>query len=441
LTRLAKEAIACAAGGFNGVFAPNYADSVRRAKVFQPTVRWMQLSVRCLSLAVLLTLSIAIQYLSPQCGFAGEKTTDDAETPTETKAERPPFDLTYLPLDAMGVVAVRPSVIFSDPAMKPLAGMANECLTQMRQFLKLSGEPNISIEDIEEIIGHITIVPGDKKHGRNHSLMAGLTMIRATHDFDWLKLMRQLDPKTEEVRHDDRVYYRSHFSQLAPPKMSICYFMPDNRTLAFLPEKTLSAFVNGGSVQRPHFSWDEDWKRVERGLIAVAMDNRWANGLSKEQLVSKEQLGGEAEWASLQAEWASLAQNAATEVAGVDWKNGIDFQAFLHGKDSAAGDRIAEGIKAIVAQVRRGIDQPLEDVPEDERQETAFHLQMSKDLFDHVRIRQCESTVRVYTTAKIKLADFAKYFFKEATHEPKLCRWLATLRRSVETDNASAKRR
>lgn len=377
--------------------------------MFQPSARLIRLLVQCLSLAVVLALSIAIPNLSPRCGFAGEKPSRDADAPNETRAELPPFDLTYLPPNAMGVIALRPNAILRDPAMKPLAGMANEGLARLRQLLKLSAEPRFSIQDIEEIAGHFTIVPGDEKHAHQHSLVAGLAMIRATHDLDWLKLMRQLDPKTEEVRHEDRVYYRSHFSALfgvcitgTSPNAAFCYYMPDKRTLAFLPEKILTAFVNGQSVQRPHFSWDKDWKYVEHGLIAVAMDNRWANGLSMEQI------GGE-------PPWTSLSQNAVTMAAGFDWKDGIDLQACLRGKNTDACYQIEQDLKDILTQWERGMETEFKKIPEDAQQSLCFHLQAYRDLLNHAVVEHVMErpgrTVRVQMMAKISFADFAKDFF------------------------------
>lgn len=225
-------------------------------------------------------------------------------------------------------------------------------------------------------------------------------MVRAKHDFDWLKLMRQLDPKIEEVRHEDRVYYRSHFSALicingSPPNGIFCYFMPDKRTLAFLSEKNLSAFVKGQSVQRPHFSWDKDWKRVEHGLIAVATDNRWTHGLSKEQL------GDE-------PGWSSLAQNVATMVAGVDWKDRIDFHAYLTGKDRAVCDQIMKDVKLMLAQLRDVAKEQLpKGMPEADRKAAASEMQVFKDVVEQARIQQRETMVCVHT--KIKIAHLARF--------------------------------
>lgn len=188
--------------------------------MFQVMGRWSRSPVQLLFLAALFASSAFILALSSCRIIAADSLRDSPThkiaTSKKTAAERPPFDLAYVPPSAMGAIAIRPSAIFANPAMKPLAGMANQSLAQLRQFLKLSTEPKLAIEDIEEVIALISITVGDKRHGRNHSLIAGPTMIRTTHDFDWLKLMRQFDPKTEEVRNGDRVYYRCHFSQLIP---------------------------------------------------------------------------------------------------------------------------------------------------------------------------------------------------------------------------------
>jgi hypothetical protein len=365
--------------------------------VFKSTYRWERFSLH-LSVAALFALSIAILELSLGRNLADDKPSRpparDAGTPKEAKIERPPFDLTYVRPDAMGAIAIRPSAIFADPAMKPLARMADKGLAQLLKSLKLSADPKLSIESIQEIIGSIAIVPGDKKHGRDHSLAAGLTMIRVAHDFDWLKLMRQIDPKIEEVQQDGRVYYRSHFPkgfECISPKATFLFSMPDKRTVAFAQGKTSA-----------HFSWDVDWKRVEHDLIAVALDNRWAHGLSKQEL----------EAAPFPC-CTDLVQYAATMVAGVDWKDGIDITAYLSSKDYVASDRIVKETKKLIAQFLTDLDQSPEpeEVPKDAREATAFQLKVYKELFEQVRVQQQGTTVRVHTRAKLKLADLAKYFF------------------------------
>jgi hypothetical protein len=73
---------------------------------------------------------LAFVLLSPVYGFGqdiGSSKTPRSEKPAPLP-ECPPFDLTYVPPDAIGVIALRPSAIFHDPAMKPLARLANRSL-------------------------------------------------------------------------------------------------------------------------------------------------------------------------------------------------------------------------------------------------------------------------------------------------------------------------
>lgn len=175
--------------------------------------------------------------------------------------------------------------------------------------------------------------------------------------------------------------------------------MPDKRTVAFPPGKAISAYADGQNIQRPHFAWDKDWKRVEHGLIAVALDNRWAHGLSKEDIGCEEPV------------WTSLAQNAATMVAGLDWKNGLDLHAYLTGKDRSAGKQMVKDIKALLKEVPCDAERDAKELPEAERKAVAVYLQMYKDLAQHMHIRQHESAVRLHTKAKVNLADLVKSFF------------------------------
>jgi hypothetical protein len=316
----------------------------------------------------------------------------DAASP---KPEHPAFDVTYVPPQATGVVAVRPNVIFSDPAMRPLARLANEGLAQLLQLYQLPTEPKLPVEEIEQVVGCIWITTPKTSPLGKHTLMAAPVLIRTTHDFDWLKLMRQIDPKAEEVRCGGQVYYRSHPKMLPfmPPEATFCYFIRDRRTLVLPQENELRAILTGKPEARPRFSWDKDWKHVERGLFAVALDNGWARGQSAEEI------GGEP-WATV------LTQNTATMVAGVSWSDGIVFKSFLGCKDAASAGETVQ----VLEKIRAGLSpsspsqHPLGQI--------AFKL--CKDLHDHAQVTREGNTVRLRTSARISVADMAKLFLARA---------------------------
>lgn len=383
--------------------------------MFQSTGRLMRLSVRRF-LAMRIALCIAILNLLPCRGLAGE-------TPKKPQDERPPFDLTYVPPEATGVIALRPSAIFGKSAMKPLAGIANQGLAELRQYLKLSAHPKLPIEDIEEIVAYISKLTSNTKGKEStYGIMCGLVTIRAKHDFDWLKLMRQLDPKTEEIEHEGRVYYRCHYPKLfgdvtPSPKATFCFFIPDKRTIACLEGKTLIAFLCR-NVQRPHFSWDEDWKRVEHGLIAVAVDKRWANGVPK-------QIGD-----GLVPIWPSLVRNAPLLVAGLDWMDRIDFQAFLTCKNKTAAKQIRRDIRDVLGLMRFAMnpaaDYIFEAVTSSQKKETnsvppetALQERLWENLMKHTHVTRQENTVCVHTATKLTIIDVAKLLMFDPPQQKK----------------------
>lgn len=360
--------------------------------------------------------------LSACLGHAQDATQPTKEAAKATlpvlKKERPPFDLTYVPADVTGVIAIRPNVIFDDPAMQPLARLANQSfLMQVLLPYLPSADLKLPIQEIEQVVLYMA-PPLEKRSKGDEYSTVGTVMIRAAHDFDWLKLMKHIDPKTKEVRHGDWVYYRSHpkvgkeafFSEIPiSPKATFCYVIPDKRTLVLLP-LDLRALENGETVQRPHFSWDKDWKHVEHDLFAIAQSHRPARGASKKQI------GDELPDC---AEWTALTKNVATMVAGVDWKDGIDLQAYLAYKDPAAAKRATGDLKAFLAQSRRDLvqDAPA-DVPEAAKAAIAFQMRLWEELIDGVRITRKESTVGVHSKAKMNVAEVAKGLLSQ--YEPEI---------------------
>ncbi|HTU16459.1 MAG TPA: hypothetical protein VMG10_00225 [Gemmataceae bacterium] len=386
------------------------------------TARWMGLSVRGFSLAMLLVLSIAIPNLSPRRGFAGDERsqspTREAVKPKKAKAERPPFDLTYVPPYATGVIAVRPNAIFRDPAMKPLACMANQSPLVGMMLLPYIpfADLKLPVQEIEQVVLYTMATP-DTKNASGFGFAT--VMIRTTHDFDWLKQMQHIDPETKQLHWGNQVYYRSHqklgkkgiFSDLTiSPKATFLYIIPDKRSLVLIPSPSvLRAFRAAETTRSLHFSWDKEWKHVEKCLIAWAADNRSGRAVSSNQF-------GDGPF----PEWSMLTRKTTTMVAGLDWKDGIDLRAYLTGKDQSVRDQIVRDIKAMLANWPRDLDEASQELPEDKdlskqaRQEAAFELQLYNDLYKHASVTRRENTVCVHTMARLSISDLAKHF---------LCQW------------------
>lgn len=378
--------------------------------MFQVTIQRRRSPARRITWAVLLALGTSILNLSPCRLSAADKSNQppagDASATKQTAAERPPFDLTYVPPDATGVIAIRPSAIFADPAMKPLEGFVKNMPALDIMFYPNLPITKLPIPEIEQVVLYTRPI----SVGKQVQSATGMAMIRAAGDFDWLKWMQQFDPNTKELHAEGIVYYKSHLTNpllqqelKAYSGTDVFYTLSDKRSLVLL--STIHQGVQKGKSNlkigvRPQFPWDKEWKHVERDLIAYAQINHQVSGASKSQ-VGDEPISG----------WDAMIQKANRMVVGVNWKDGIDFQAYLTGKDRAAGDQIVKNLKAMLATLRRSMDQPPEDEPEELRKAAAFQMQMYKDLVDHAHIQQNETAVRVHTNAKVKIADFSKYLF------------------------------
>lgn len=363
---------------------------------------------KCGGRQIIAWIGIFPALLLPPCVCCGQDTKSPAKAAAKSGAvasekNRPVFDLTYVPPAATGVIAIRPNAVFRDSAMQPFAHKANEALAPLLQLIGVSKNQMLPVQEIEQVIAFIytrtVLNKGAPAEVENE--VPGV-IIRVAHDYDWQKIMRQIDPEAEELRFEDQVHYRFHVKGI-PDKPTLQYHIPDKRTLflllgtyesadkkpgkkvvAVLPNDACMPLGKGG--QRPTFFWDKEWKHVQRDLFAVALDNRWAAG------VSEEQIGGV-------PGWASYLQTASTMVAGIDDKNGIDFHAYLVGKDDAATQLILRNVLGHVAEWQNIMKQP----PTEEISERA--VQVVKDLAEHARVRRHESTVRVHTTVKNSLAD------------------------------------
>jgi len=206
--------------------------------VLRFTGRWMDMSAQLLCLAILL----AVTNLSPRRGFAGDQPshppTSEADTPKKAETERPPFDLTYVPPASTGVIALRPNAIFHEPAMRPFARKADEELARLlKQLFKIPAVQLLPVEEVEQVIVpmYMRISPSKGAPKEVNNSITGF-LIRASHDYDWRQLMRQLDPMPEEVLGKYPVPYRLYRLHLKgipglPAKAAFNYYIPDKRTL------------------------------------------------------------------------------------------------------------------------------------------------------------------------------------------------------------------
>jgi hypothetical protein len=188
--------------------------------------------------------------------------------------EREPFDLSYLAPDATGVVAVRPAAIFGRPGMKKYADTLNKYLALGAKGMGLREGLTLPFDQLEQVSASAFIKPMKGPEGKT-ALMLGQPVLRTAKDYDWKGRFIDLVPGVEEVAYHGRTYYKVPEGKLpALGPMAMCFYLPDGRTLVCLSEESVRQVIDHKKVERPRFAWEDDWKQVERGLFAVAVDNR-----------------------------------------------------------------------------------------------------------------------------------------------------------------------
>lgn len=207
-----------------------------------------------------------------------------AEAPAagDAKPRAETIDLSYIPPDVQGLIAVRPAAAFRHPGMASQAGRVRGLLEAMFPGSKLR------IEDIEQVTAGVFVkyrtrdVKVTNPHGgkvAERLFMTSGFMARTTHSFDWKteveRLLKRLGQGTlVEATHAGKAYWKFvDCPMLGPNGVSgVCF--PDDRTIVVDHEKNLFPILEGKAKGAPSFARNADWDEVCGGLIAMVFDNR-----------------------------------------------------------------------------------------------------------------------------------------------------------------------
>lgn len=292
-------------------------------------------------------------------------------------SKRPAFDLTYLSPDAPGVLAVRPAAFFRRPAAKPLAAFL---MKQMEPFLaanKIENGGIPSIDGIEQMILGMQFSHNPKKtKGERNTMMLSLVTIRTVKDFDWKKTMRSIMANAERLHYKDAIYYKGKIKIFPLPSLDLCYHIPDGRTIVFQPsEKHMHSVLDKRSDAREPFAWAEDWRRVEHGVLAAALDMR-----RMMKIVD----------AVPDPELAPLFKRATAFVLGIDLNQTLRVSGWAVSPDEKAAKRLAKWARQQLAEESEESEQVMED------------LRKQAKLLRH------GARISLHTHAKYSIADLAK---------------------------------
>ena len=185
------------------------------------------------------------------------------------------FDLSYMPPDAMGVWAIRPAAISRLPGLKSHFDKLTADLAKAAPFALPK------LESIEQATVEFSVSPRDRSKKEPGRLSTGDWMVRSVEDFDWKALitavLKTLGRQTGKTLSRSASTAGSTTRRHGPRdvRSSACFYFPDARTAVFSShEEQLRERIRRGASEQLEFLRGDDWRQVDRGLMALAIDNR-----------------------------------------------------------------------------------------------------------------------------------------------------------------------
>jgi beta-lactamase regulating signal transducer with metallopeptidase domain len=324
-------------------FLASGGDLIRRIQMLRQKLQRQDRSLSGGSRVVLVIILIAAGVAA--VGFRGVAPVRAGQTfivttaATESTGQR--FDLSYISPDAVGVWAIRPAAIYRLPGVKSQFDRLNAELAKAQP----QGLPRL--ESIEQAAVEFSVLPRDPSKKLPGRLVTGDWTVRSIEDFDWKDLMTRVlktwGRKSEELVEahvDDHVYYKT--AELGIFGRGACLYFPDRRTVVCsFHEDGLRERIRRGASEQLEFVRGDDWRQVDRGLMAIAIDNRrnrWTLDVSKEY---PEDLA-----------IAPLLQNATRWVAGVDASDVLKIHAIATCPEEAKGAAVARIVREKTAMAQ-----------------------------------------------------------------------------------------
>jgi beta-lactamase regulating signal transducer with metallopeptidase domain len=345
---------------------------------------------------------------------AGQEFRSEAVPGTQLQryqAEQEPFDLSYVPPDAMGVVAFRPAALFGRPALKKYAGEFDRTLRDyLGSRLKLPEGRPPRAEEIEQVISAFYVkTDKTKKEGQSSLLFCSLSMLRTVHDYDWAKLLKALLPGAVEVEYAGRIYYRfpeKHaFLPISTEVMKdYCFFTPDSRTVVIDKEKNVRRLIGRKPGEEPGQPWAKEWKQVERGLFAVVLDNSDGSWRREwEERTNPDPAG------------KPFYENVTWVVFGGSGTDTFVLDVLAHCGTEARAEKVAKAAESLLEMGRVALAANLK---EEVREEERILLEVFTNWLKGFSVYWQGNTIHMFNTSKVSLDKVLLAFIKlELSHE------------------------
>ena len=317
----------------------------------------------------------------------------------KSSATPAPFNLAYIPTGSHGFYGIRPAEFFRRPDSKRLKDALNSNLKEGFEKIELHGGLGVAVEEIEQMTGLIKIVThSDGVH--KHALIASLTYVRIVHDFDWKRQLYTWTPEIAEVSHRGQNYYKAPKGLMAFMDMGpeVCFLIPDGRSIVCGTEGMIRKIIEDGPRPASDFAWAKDWSKVEKGWLAVAIDNRDGH-LAKD--LDDEVQSPELMTAALEVVKSIVAGQAGDE--------GLCFDIYGSCTDDAAAEKALKSITSVfqVARLALAVESTASakpSSPQDAKKEQIEHEFASQ--FLQPLLERKDDVVHIRFSTKLSVSDY-----------------------------------
>lgn len=412
LSRLALRADGRSLAWPAGTFLPAKGHLIRRIHVLNSKISakdgTLPVAGRALVIGLLLAVGLGVTALRPPTpSLAGELSpapSGAAKAPAAVEApgpEAPAYDLSYVPEKAMGFFAIHPAALFRRPGTKVQRDQVNALLA------KVFPDCGLTPESIEQMTVGIYLHPRNKKTGQQGRFTMTGIMVRSVSDVDWkarfnalAKVFGSTDAGFVESRFDGKVYY--HAKKLVQLGPDPCLYFPDARTVVLDDESGVRRYIQRGEGFRPEYARGDDWRKAERGLCAVVLNNRDQGWLFDEE--PEEPAGREA---------TDVLKNANRWILAVDGTDTIKIEATANCDAEQNGRRIVQAAEALLDRAKTALERDPK-APDGNASDVAkLALEVARRQLWACRVRQLGTAVIVRFDGDVSFADALKVAFAE----------------------------
>ncbi|MHC5542334.1 hypothetical protein ACYOEI_29270, partial [Singulisphaera rosea] len=315
--------------------------------------------------------------------------------------EVPAYNLAYIPEKAMGFFAIHPAALFQRAGTKDPRDQLDALLA------KAFPDCGLTPESIEQMTVGVFITPRDRKTGKQGRFMMTGIMVRSVSDVDWkarfdalAKVFGSTDAGFVESRFEGKVYF--HAKKLVQLGPDPCLYFPDARTVVLDDESGVRRYIQRGDGDRPDYTRGDDWRKAERGLCAVVLNNRDQGWLLEED--PEEPAGREA---------ADVLKNANRWILALDGTDTIKLEATADCDADVNGRRIVRAAEALLGRAKTALDGKIKASDGKPSDVARLALEVAKRQLRACRVHQVGTAVTVRVEGDVSFADALRVAFAE----------------------------